>query len=83
MVAGSGTGADAIVITLPNGTAMQMEVSLGCNSASVSIVDAGFVEVVNFSNVPVFGASSFCSSNSPGFGRLRDVAYSGPIGDFR
>jgi hypothetical protein len=83
MVAGSGTGADAIVITLPNGTAMQMEVSLGCNSASVSIVDAGFVEVVNFSNVPVFGASSFCSSNSPGFGRLGDVAYSGPIGDFR
>jgi len=83
LVAGGGTGADAIIITLPNGTAMQMEVSLGCNVANVSIMDGSFVEVVNFSNVPVFGASSFCSSNSPGYGSLRDVAFTGPIGDFR
>ena len=83
LVAGAGTGADAIVITLPDGTDMQMEVSLGCNSANVSILDASFAEVVSFSNVPVFGASSFCSGREPGIGRFREIAYAGPIGDNR
>jgi len=72
LVAGGGTGSDAIVITLPGGTDMQMEVSLGCNSASVSILDSNFVEVVSFANVPVFGASGFCSEADQGFGNFYD-----------
>ena len=83
LVVGGGTGADAIIITLPDGTDMQMEVSLGCNVANVSILDSNFAEVVSFNNVPVFGASSFCSSPSPGFGRVRDIAYAEPIRDTR
>jgi hypothetical protein len=66
LVAGDGSGSDAIVITLPGGTDMQMEVSLSCNSASVSILDSNFAEVVSFANVPVFGASSYCQGNGGG-----------------
>ncbi len=51
---------------------MQMEVALGCNSASVSILDSNFAEVVSFGNVPVFGASAFCSGGNQGFGGFFD-----------
>ncbi|NNL95190.1 MAG: hypothetical protein HKO64_06170, partial [Xanthomonadales bacterium] len=63
LIAGGGTGSDAIKITLPGGTDMQMEVSLGCNSADVTIFDANFVEVVAFNGVPAIGASSYCNSD--------------------
>jgi hypothetical protein len=45
---------------------MNMEVSLGCDSAAVSVVDDLSATVVAFTNVPVIGASSFCGSSSAG-----------------
>jgi hypothetical protein len=61
-IAGGGTGADSISITLPSGTGLAMEVSLGCQSASVSIFDASYTEVVAFNNVTVMGSTGLCSS---------------------
>jgi hypothetical protein len=51
---------------------MQMEVALGCNSATVSVMDSNFSEIVSFDNVPVFGASGYCSGGSQGFGGYFD-----------
>ncbi len=59
---------------------MQMEVALGCNSASVSILDSNFAEVVSFSNVPVFAASGFCSGGSQGYGDFFDRKMPAEIG---
>ncbi|MFT7564488.1 MAG: hypothetical protein ACI8ZT_002142, partial [Bacteroidia bacterium] len=66
------SGSDSIIITLPGGTDMQMEVALGCNSATVSVMDSNFSEIVSFDNVPVFGASGYCSGGSQGFGGYFD-----------
>jgi hypothetical protein len=71
-IVGGGTGSDAIVITLPGGTDMQMEVALGCNSATVSILDSNFAEVVSFNNVPVFGASGYCAGGNSGYSDFFD-----------
>ncbi len=60
LVTGGGTGADGIVITLPEGTGLAMEVTLGCGSATVSVLDADSVEVISFADVPVIGAADFC-----------------------
>jgi hypothetical protein len=65
LIAGSGTGAEAITITLPEGTGMAMDVSMGCGYATVSIVDSNFSEIVSFENVSVIGTSGLCSG---GFG---------------
>ncbi len=40
-----------------------MEVSVGCDSAMVAIVDANSVPIVEFNNIRVVGAASFCDSN--------------------
>jgi hypothetical protein len=61
-VTGNGTGTEAIVITLPEGTGMSMEVSLGCNSALVSVIDSDGIPVVNFENVAVIGDAGLCGS---------------------
>jgi hypothetical protein len=37
-----------------------MEVSLGCGSAAVSIVDSNFTPIVEFSNVSVIGDTGLC-----------------------
>jgi hypothetical protein len=37
-----------------------MEVSIGCGSAAISIVDDYYVPVVEFSNVRVIGNASYC-----------------------
>jgi hypothetical protein len=42
---------------------MAMDVSVGCSFASVSILDASFVPVVEFRNVPVIGGDAFCGDN--------------------
>jgi len=66
LTVGAGTGSKAVEITLPGGEGMQMEIALGCNSASVSVLDSNFGEVVSFSNVPAYGASAFCSGGAGG-----------------
>jgi hypothetical protein len=66
LVAGSGTGSEAISITLPQGTGMHMEISMGCSSATVSVLDSGFGEVVTFENVPVIGNTGLCSGGPSG-----------------
>ena len=69
LVTGNGTGSEAITITLPNGTGMNMELSIGCGTAGVSIVDSQSVSVVAFSDVRVLGGSSFCGdSPATGYG---------------
>jgi hypothetical protein len=75
-IAGGGTGYDSIVITLPSGLGLELELSLGCNSAAVSVLDStNLSEVVTFNNVPVMGDTGLCESNARqpvrGFGRTR------------
>jgi hypothetical protein len=66
LVTGNGTGAEAITITLPNGTGMEMEVIVGCDTAAVSVMDDLSMTVVAFTNVPVIGNSGFCGNSSAG-----------------
>ena len=58
LVAGSET--DVITITLPQGTGMTMEVSMGCGFATVAVVDSNSVQVVTFDKVSVIGKPEFC-----------------------
>jgi len=67
LIAGSGSGS-SIAITLPNGTGMAMEITMGCGSAKVAVNDSNSVEVVSFENVKVMGQSGFCGADN-GFGR--------------
>ena len=62
LIAGGGTGNEAISITLPNGTGLEMEISLGCQTASVSVLDSNFTEVVSFNNIQVMGNTGLCQS---------------------
>jgi hypothetical protein len=59
-VTGNGSGADAITITLPEGTGMAMEVFLSCGSATVAVIDSNSVEVVAFNKVEVIGDTQLC-----------------------
>jgi hypothetical protein len=59
-VTGNGSGADAITITLPEGTGMAMEVFLSCGSATVAVIDSNSVEVVAFNKVEVIGDKQLC-----------------------
>jgi len=68
LVTGNGTGTEGITITLPEGTGMSMEVSVGCGFASVSIIDDQFVPIVSFSNVSIIGGDAFCYGGGQGFG---------------
>ncbi len=63
-VTGGGTGLEKIAITLPSHTGLEMDVILGCGSASVSILDSNFAEVAYFSNVEVMGDTGLCQSSS-------------------
>jgi hypothetical protein len=66
LVTGGGTGAEAVVITLPDGTGMSMEVSMGCGSANVTVVDSNFAPVVQFTDVAVIGDAGFCDIGNYG-----------------
>ena len=66
LVTGGGTGTEGIAITLPDGTGISMEVSLGCGSAAVSIIDSNFTPIVEFSNVSVIGDTGLCSGSGIG-----------------
>jgi hypothetical protein len=45
-----------------------MEVTLGCQSASVTVLDSSYAEVVSFNNIPVMGDTGLCQSNDRNFG---------------
>ena len=80
LITGGGTGTEAITITLPSGTGMSMEVSVGCEFAGVTIVDEFSVPIVAFSDVPVIGATG-CANGS--IGRFGTVFRADPGLDFR
>jgi hypothetical protein len=73
LVTGGGTGAEAIAITLPDGTGLAMNISLGCGSATVTVLDSNFAPVAMFNNVNVVGDTGLCggptggSFTEPGF----------------
>ena len=67
-IAGGGTGSESVFITLPNGTGLEMEVTLGCQTASISVLDLNYAEVVSFNNIPVMGDTGLCDSGSGKFG---------------
>ena len=76
-VTGGGTGAEAITITLPEGTGLTMEVSLGCGTATVALLDSNFAPIASFGDVPVLGdRGDFCTGTEW-------RAVSGPGRDFR
>jgi hypothetical protein len=77
-VTGNGTGAEAVNITLPNGTGMSMEISLGCHSADVTIVDDNFAPVVTFQGVAVLGNTGLCEA-----GYFDSAFVANPGQDFR
>jgi hypothetical protein len=64
LTTGGGTGQENIAITLPTNTGLEMEVTLDCQSASVSVLDSNYVEVVSFDNIVVMGDTGLCQSNS-------------------
>jgi hypothetical protein len=64
LVTGGGTGQENIAITLPDGTGLEMEITLGCKTASVSVLDANYTEVVSFNNIKVMGETGLCQSSS-------------------
>jgi len=76
LVTGGGTGTKAIAITLPDGTGMAMDISLGCRSANVTVLDASFAPVVAFENVNVIGDTGLCGE--PMGGHMSDPGF-----DFR
>ncbi|MEJ8567556.1 hypothetical protein [Elongatibacter sediminis] len=78
LVTGNGSGADAIRITLPEGTGMAMEVSLGCGKASVAVMGQSGAALATFNNVPVVGDTGLCSRGGFGGDFIRD-----PGRDFR
>jgi hypothetical protein len=47
-----------------------MEVTLGCQTASVSVLDSNYTEVVSFENIRVMGNTGLCDSNSAPTPRL-------------
>ena len=47
-------------VTLPSGTGLAMDVTLGCGTATVSVLDADLMEVVSFADVPVIGGTEYC-----------------------
>ena len=60
-IAGGGTGGESVFITLPNGTGLELEILLGCNSATVAVLDSSdYSEVVSFDNIKVMGDTGLC-----------------------
>jgi hypothetical protein len=45
---------------LPSKTGLEMEIFLDCQSATVSVLDSNFTEVVTFSDVKVMGDTGLC-----------------------
>jgi hypothetical protein len=37
-----------------------MEITLGCRTASVTVLDTNYAEVVSFYNIPVMGDTGMC-----------------------
>ena len=69
-IAGGGTGIDSVFITLPNGTGLELEVALGCSTATVSVLDShDYSEVVTFDNINVVGNTGLCQAASNGSSR--------------
>jgi len=66
LVTGGGTGTEAIAITLPDGTGLAMNISLGCGSATIDVLDANFASVATFNNVNVVGNTGLCGGESGG-----------------
>jgi len=62
LTTGGGTGNESIAITLPGSTGLEMEITLGCQTASVSVLDVNYTEVVAFNNIAVMGSTGLCDS---------------------
>jgi len=71
LVVGGGTGSEAIAITLPRGTGMHMEITMGCSSATVSVLDSNSSVVTTFNDVPVIGNTGLCARGGAGGGHAR------------
>ena len=71
LVVGGGTGSEAIAITLPRGTGMHMEITMGCSSATVSVLDSNSSVVTTFNDVPVIGNTGLCARGGSGAGHAR------------
>jgi hypothetical protein len=64
-IAGGGTGVSSILITLPDGTGLDMEIVLGCDSATVSVLDSeNLSEIVTFTDVKVVGDTGLCQADA-------------------
>ena len=75
LIAGGGTGDDAYAITLPDGVQMQMEVSLGCATATIYVLDSAGYEITSFENIRYKGTRpEGCSVSGSNNGYARPTA---------
>ena len=44
-----------------------MEITLGCKTASVTVLDSTYAEVVSFYNIPVMGDTGMCVDGERAF----------------
>jgi len=58
---------------------MNMSITLGCNSATVSVLDSAGYEVVTFDNVKVSGATGACGRGVIG----ADDRFGSPFGSIK
>ena len=71
LVVGGGTGSESITTA----TNLQFEVILGCQTASVSVLDSNSAEIVSFQDIQIIGETGLCTENNsqfkPEFGKHR------------
>jgi len=69
LVVGGGTGSESITVI----TNLQFEISLGCQTASVAVLDTNYTEITSFNNIVVMGNTGLCGTNGnvrPAFGAI-------------
>jgi len=70
---GGGTGYESIVITSPADTGLEMEITLDCQTAYVSVLDSNYTEVISFNDINVMGDTGLCEPDGneiePVFGK--------------
>jgi Ca2+-binding RTX toxin-like protein len=59
LVVGGGTGSKSITVA----TNLQFEITLGCQSATVYVLDSNYSEIVSFDDVSVMGNTGLCQSD--------------------
>ena len=67
-ISGGGIGSENLLITLPAGIGLEMEIILGCDTATISVLDsANLSEIATFYDIKVVGDTGLCQSDANEF----------------